>query len=79
MARPRAKELTQRELEVMHVFWNRRQATVADDIRDQLELRRGRESGIHHRGHAGPHPQRKGVPGANPRRTPIPLSAAAIL
>ena len=35
MARPSAKELTERELEVMHVFWNVRQATVAE-IRDQL-------------------------------------------
>lgn len=35
MGRPRAKELTQRELEVMHVFWKRGQSTVAD-VRDQL-------------------------------------------
>ncbi len=35
MARPRAKELTQRELEVMHVFWKRGRLTVAD-ARDQL-------------------------------------------
>ena len=35
MARPSAKELTERELEVMHAFWNARQATVAE-IRDQL-------------------------------------------
>jgi len=35
VGRPRAKELTQRELEVMHVFWNRGQSTVAD-VRDQL-------------------------------------------
>jgi BlaI family transcriptional regulator, penicillinase repressor len=35
MARPSAKELTERELEVMHVFWNARQATVAE-IRDRL-------------------------------------------
>ncbi|MHC4405138.1 MAG: BlaI/MecI/CopY family transcriptional regulator [Planctomycetota bacterium] len=30
MGRPRAKELTQRELEVMHVFWKRGESTVAD-------------------------------------------------
>jgi predicted transcriptional regulator len=30
MARPRAKELTQRELEVMHVFWARGQSMVAE-------------------------------------------------
>ena len=36
MARPRAKELTQRELEVMHVFWKRGESTVAD-VRDALE------------------------------------------
>jgi len=35
MARPRAKELTERELEVMHVFWGRGQSTAAE-IRDQL-------------------------------------------
>ncbi len=35
MARPRAKELTERELEVMHVFWTRDQSTAAE-IRDQL-------------------------------------------
>jgi BlaI family penicillinase repressor len=35
MVRPRAKELTQRELEVMHVFWKRGEATVAD-VRDAL-------------------------------------------
>jgi BlaI family transcriptional regulator, penicillinase repressor len=35
MARPAAKELTQRELEVMHVFWNLEQATAAE-VRDRL-------------------------------------------
>ena len=30
MARPPAKELTERELEVMHVFWERGNATVAE-------------------------------------------------
>jgi len=35
MARPRARELTERELEVMHVFWTRGQSMVAE-IRDQL-------------------------------------------
>jgi len=35
MARPRAKELTQRELEVMHVFWTRGLSTAAE-IRDRL-------------------------------------------
>jgi predicted transcriptional regulator len=35
MVRPTAKELTQRELEVMHVFWARGQSTAAE-IRDQL-------------------------------------------
>lgn len=39
MARPRAKELTERELEVMHVFWedaSRPEMTVAE-VRKQLE------------------------------------------
>ena len=35
MARPPAKELTERELEVMHVFWKRGESTVAE-IRDEL-------------------------------------------
>jgi BlaI family penicillinase repressor len=35
MARPPAKELTERELEVMHVFWNRGESTVAH-VRDVL-------------------------------------------
>jgi BlaI family transcriptional regulator, penicillinase repressor len=35
MARPRAKELTERELEVMHVFWTRGQSTAVE-VRDQL-------------------------------------------
>jgi BlaI family transcriptional regulator, penicillinase repressor len=35
MARPPAKELTERELEVMHVFWSRGESTVAD-VRDGL-------------------------------------------
>jgi predicted transcriptional regulator len=35
MARPPAKELTERELEIMHVFWNRGELTVAE-VRDAL-------------------------------------------
>ncbi|HUG90194.1 MAG TPA: BlaI/MecI/CopY family transcriptional regulator [Planctomycetaceae bacterium] len=35
MARPRARELTERELEVMHVFWGCGEATVAE-ARDEL-------------------------------------------
>ncbi len=41
MARPRAKDLTERELEVMHVFWNHGESTVAE-VRDELSLA-GRE------------------------------------
>jgi BlaI family transcriptional regulator, penicillinase repressor len=37
MARPPAKELTERELELMHVFWRVGQATAAE-IRDQLAV-----------------------------------------
>jgi len=36
MARPKAKELTERELEVMHVFWDRGESTAAD-VRDALD------------------------------------------
>ena len=36
MGRPRAKELTERELEIMHVVWARDELTVAE-VRDQLE------------------------------------------
>ena len=35
MARPRANELTERELEVMHAFWNKEESTVAT-VRDEL-------------------------------------------
>jgi BlaI family transcriptional regulator, penicillinase repressor len=35
MARPAARELTERELEVMHAFWKRGESTVAE-IRDAL-------------------------------------------
>src|SRR2546428_10740448 len=35
MARPAAKELTERELELMHVFWRLGEATAAD-VRDEL-------------------------------------------
>jgi predicted transcriptional regulator len=38
MARPPARELTERELEVMHVFWERGESTVAD-VRDVLAAR----------------------------------------
>jgi predicted transcriptional regulator len=41
MARPPAKELTDRELEVMHVCWTRGKSTVAE-IRDEL-AKRGRD------------------------------------
>lgn len=35
MARPKASELTERELEVMHVFWNTGEQTVAS-ARDEM-------------------------------------------
>src|SRR5262249_54013186 len=35
MARPAAKDLTERELEVMHVYWNKGEATAAE-ARDRL-------------------------------------------
>jgi BlaI family transcriptional regulator, penicillinase repressor len=35
MGRPRARDLTERELEVMHVFWNHGEATAAE-ARDRL-------------------------------------------
>ena len=35
MPRPRAKELTERELEIMHVFWQHGELT-AQAVRDQL-------------------------------------------
>lgn len=36
MARPKAKELTERELEVMHVFWSLGETTISD-VREQME------------------------------------------
>jgi BlaI family transcriptional regulator, penicillinase repressor len=41
MPRPKAKELTQRELEVMHAFW-RKGETTATEVRDEL-AREGRD------------------------------------
>lgn len=41
MARPKATELTERELELMHVFWDEGPLT-ATDVRDRLE-KRGRD------------------------------------
>ncbi len=35
MGRPRARELTERELEVMHVFWGGGESTVAE-VRDKM-------------------------------------------
>ena len=35
MARPKAPELTERELEIMHVFWKRGESTAAE-IRETL-------------------------------------------
>ena len=35
MARPPAKELTERELEIMHIYWTRGLSTMAE-IRDEL-------------------------------------------
>ena len=35
MGRPPSKDLTERELEVMHIFWSRGEATAAE-VRDQL-------------------------------------------
>ena len=35
MARPRAKELTERELEVMQAFWDCGESTIAD-VRDEM-------------------------------------------
>jgi BlaI family penicillinase repressor len=35
MSRPPAKELTERELEIMHVIWNREESTV-QEVRDAL-------------------------------------------
>jgi predicted transcriptional regulator len=39
MARPAAKDLTERELEVMHVFWQHGEATAAE-VRDRLATAR---------------------------------------
>ena len=41
MARPKAKELTERELEIMQVFWDEGESTAAE-VRDML-ARRGRD------------------------------------
>ena len=41
MARPKAKELTERELEVMHIFWDVGEVSAVE-VRDQL-AEEGRE------------------------------------
>lgn len=38
MARPKAKELTERELEGMHVFWGQKEELAIGDVREQLEV-----------------------------------------
>jgi predicted transcriptional regulator len=38
MARPKAKELTERELEVMHVFWNQNDDLAISEVREKLEV-----------------------------------------
>jgi len=38
MARPRARDLTARELEVMHAFWNQDGDVTAAEIRDRLAV-----------------------------------------
>jgi BlaI family transcriptional regulator, penicillinase repressor len=35
MVRPTARDLTERELEIMHVFWGRGESTIAE-VRDEL-------------------------------------------
>lgn len=37
MARPKAKELTERELELMHIFWRQGEMTAAE-LREQLAV-----------------------------------------
>ncbi len=41
MARPKAKELTERELEVMQIFWDQGESTVAD-VRESM-AKQGRD------------------------------------
>jgi BlaI family penicillinase repressor len=36
MARPRATELTDRELEIMQVYWNREEAMTPAEVRDHI-------------------------------------------
>ncbi len=38
MVRPKAKELTERELEVMHVFWDQNDDLAISDVREKLEV-----------------------------------------
>ena len=76
MARPPAKELTERELEVMHVFWNRGESTVAE-VRDVLA-----ESGLDRAyttvATLGAHPGRQEISGPDERGAAIFLSSCAV-
>ncbi len=60
MARPPAKELTERELEVMHVLWNRGELTVAEVARCARGRRAG--PGVHDDRDAGPDPHGQTIP-----------------
>ena len=77
MARPPARELTERELEVMHVFWSRGEATAAE-ARDELAAV-GPRPGVYDGGDPGPDPGRQGVPGPGQRRPAVPLPAGPVV
>ena len=74
MARPPAKELTEGELEVMHVFWSLGEAT-ATEVRD--ELAGGGLDRLYDGRHAGADPARKRLSLSTAGRAAVSLSARA--
>ena len=77
MARPKTTELTERELELMHVFWEHGPLTAVD-ARQQLGILRT-QTRVHDRCDADQNPGRQKVPQAIRRSTTIYLPTNSIL
>ncbi len=77
MARPPAKDLTERELEVMHVFWKRERSDRRRAPRPPRRRRAG--SGVHHGRHPRAHSSGEGLSAADERGTAVPLRPSPVL
>ena len=72
MVRPRARELTERELEIMHVFWES-DALTATDVRQRL-AKSGRKLAYTTVATLCANPLRKRIREAGHRGTPVRVS-----